>query len=64
MRKWVYLVAVIAIAAVSLGFLVRTGLEVPKPELSVQSGNSISIESLHRAIDMKLLPVQEIKDPV
>jgi hypothetical protein len=36
-----------------------------KPELSaVQSGPSISIETLHRAIDVNSVPVQEIKDPV
>jgi hypothetical protein len=65
MRKWIYLVAIIAIAAVSLGFLGRAGLLIPKPELSViQSGPTISIESLHRAIDVNSLPVQEIKDPV
>jgi hypothetical protein len=35
----------------------------PKPGLSVvQSGSSISIETLQRAIDVKALPVQEIKD--
>jgi hypothetical protein len=48
-----------------LGFLVKTGLESPKPELSViQSSPSISIETLHRAIDVNSLPVQEVKDPV
>jgi hypothetical protein len=63
MRKWVYLLAIIAIAAVSLGFLARTGLVSPKAELSeIRSGPSISIESLQRAIDVKSLPVQEIED--
>jgi hypothetical protein len=65
MHKWVYLVAIIVIAAVSLGFLARTGMINSKPELSaVQSGPSISIEKLHRAIDVNSVPVQEIKDPV
>jgi hypothetical protein len=65
MRKWAYLLAIIAIAVVSLGFLVRTGLVSAKPELSViQSGPSISIETLHRAIDVNSLPVQDVKDPV
>jgi hypothetical protein len=64
MHKWVYLVAIIVIAAVSLGFLARTGMINSKPELSaVQSGPSISIETLHRAIDVNSVPVQEIKDP-
>ena len=63
MRKWIYLAAIIAIAAVSLGFLARTGLVKPQPGISVvQSGPSISIETLHRAIDVNSLPVQEIKD--
>jgi hypothetical protein len=63
MRKWVYLLAIIAIAAVSLGFLARTGLVSPKGEVSeIRSGPSISIESLQRAIDVKSLPVQEIED--
>ena len=65
MRKWAYLLAIIAIAVVSLGFLARTGLVSAKPELSViQSGPSISIETLHRVIDVNSLPVQEVKDPV
>jgi hypothetical protein len=65
MHKWAYLLAIIVIAAVSLGFLARTRLVSPQPALSViPSGPSISIETLHRAIDVNLLPVQEVKDPV
>jgi hypothetical protein len=65
MRKWVYLLAIIAVAVVSLGFLAKAGLVSPRPELSInQSGPSISIETLQRAIDVNSLPVQEIKDPV
>jgi len=65
MHKWAYLLAIIVIAAVSLGFLAKTRLVSPQPELSViPSGPSISIETLHRAVDVNLLPVQEVKDPV
>ena len=65
MHKWAYLLAIIVIAAVSLGFLAKTRLVSPQPELSViPSGPSISIETLHGAIDVNLLPVQEVKDPV
>ena len=65
MHKWAYLLAIIVIAAVSLGFLARARLVSPQPALSViPSGPSISIEALHRAIDVNLLPVQEVKDPV
>ena len=65
MRKWVYLVAIIAIAVVSLGFLARTGFVTARPQLpTVQSSPSISIETLHRAIDVNSLPVQVVKDLV
>lgn len=65
MHKWVYLVAIIVIAAVSLGFLASTGMINSKPELlAVQFNPSISIETLHRAIDVNSAPVQEIKDSV
>jgi len=63
MRKLLYLTAIVAIAVLSLGFFTNS--------VRFQTGNSllpspatISIDELHRSIDMKALPVHQIQDPL
>jgi len=63
MRKAIYLFAVVAIALVSLGYLAKPTL-FPAENSSVQLPAAISIADLHRSIDMKALPAQEVKDPI
>jgi hypothetical protein len=65
MRKLLYLTAVAAIALVSLGFLTKSMLfQIRASSLQPPATATISIDELHRSIDMKALPVQEIKDPI
>ncbi len=63
MRKATYLFAVVAIALASLGYLAKSTLR-PAENSSVQPPATISIDDLHRSIDMKALPVQDVKDPI
>jgi hypothetical protein len=63
MRKATYLFAVVAIALASLGYLAKSTL-LPVENPSVQPPATISINDLHRWVDMKALPVQEVKDPI
>jgi hypothetical protein len=63
MRKAIYLFAVVAIALASLGYLAKSPLFMAENS-SVQPRETISINDLHRSIDMKALPVQEVKDPI
>ena len=65
MRKLLYLAAVVAIALVSLGFLTKSMLfQARTPPLQPPATVTISIDELHRSIDMKALPVEEVKDPI
>jgi hypothetical protein len=63
MRKAIYLFAVVAIALASLSYLAKSTL-LPAENFSVQPPATISINDLNRSIDMKALPVQEVKDPI
>jgi hypothetical protein len=63
MRKSIYLLAVVAITLMSLGFLAKSTL-FPIENSALQLPATISIDELHRSIDMKALPVHVIKDPV
>jgi hypothetical protein len=63
MRKSIYLFAVVAIALASLGFLAKS-MKVPIENSSVQLPTTISIDGIHQSIDMKALPIQEVKDPI
>jgi hypothetical protein len=63
MRKATYFFAVVTIALASLGYLAKP-TRLPAENSSVQPPATISINDLHRSIDMKALPVQEVKDPI
>ena len=63
MRKSIYLFAVVAIALASLGFLAKS-MKVSIENSSVQLPATISIDDIHQSIDMKALPIQEVKDPI
>jgi hypothetical protein len=63
MQKWLYLAATIAIAIVSLGFLAKATL-LPQQESLLRSIPVISVDELHRSVDMNSVPVHKIEDPV
>jgi hypothetical protein len=63
MRKSIYLFAAVAIALVSLGFLAKSTL-FPIENSVLQLPATISIDDVNRSIDMKALPVHEVKDPL
>jgi hypothetical protein len=63
MQKWLSLAALISIAIVSLGFLTNATL-LPKQQSFLRSTPLISVDELHRSIDMNSLPVRKIEDPV
>jgi hypothetical protein len=46
-----------------LGFFAKSTL-LPIDSSILQSRAPISIDELHRSIDMKALPVHEVKDPI
>jgi hypothetical protein len=62
MRKWLYL-ATVAIAIVSLGFLAKATL-LSQQESLLRSTPVVSVDELHRSIDMNSVPVHKIEDPV
>jgi hypothetical protein len=62
MQKWLSLAA-FAIAIVSLGFLTNATL-LPKQQSFLRSTPIISVDELHRSMDMNSLPVRKIEDPV
>jgi len=63
MRKSLYLVAIIAIAVFSLAFIGKSKILSTENSLP-QSSVTSSIDDLQRSIDMKALPVHEIKDAI
>jgi TRAP-type C4-dicarboxylate transport system permease small subunit len=63
MRKSLYLVAIIAIAVFSLAFIGKSKI-LSTENLLPQSSVTSSIDDLQRSIDMKALPVHEIKDAI
>ncbi len=63
MRTLLYLTTLVAIALVSLGVWTKSTL-VQGANSSPQSSVTISIDDVLRTIDVKTLPVQEVKDPV
>jgi len=63
MRKSLYLVAIIAIAVLSLAFIGKSKILSTENSLP-QSSVTSSIDDLQRSIDMKALPVHEIKDAI
>jgi hypothetical protein len=63
MQKWLYLAAIVAIAIISLGFLTQATV-LPEQDASLRSTPLISIDELHRTIDMNSFPVQKIENPM
>jgi hypothetical protein len=63
MQKWLYLAATIAIAIVGLGFLAKVPL-LPQQESLLRSTPVISVDELHRSIDMNSVPAHKIEDAI
>jgi len=63
MRKSLYLVGIIAVAAFSLAFIGKSTIVHTENALP-QSSVTISIDDLHRSIDMKALPVHEANNAI
>ena len=62
MRKSFYLIAIVAIGVLCLGFLAK-----PTP-FAIGASTSrqqtvVDIDEIHRSIDMKALPITEVKEP-
>ena len=60
MRKLIHFSAGVAVGALAIMTLIKTPISVTSPLMQPQT---ISVEELQRSIDLRAIPVREVKEP-
>ena len=60
MRKLMHFTAGVAVGALAIMTLIKTPISVTSPSMQPQT---ISVEELHRSIDLRAIPVREVNEP-